>query len=278
MLGNAGHRVPPCSSSLLSGRLSLLRRVLTPTVSGTVIMLIAVTVMPYRLRHDRGEAPEGASSLATPLTALSVTILLIIVAIALQGQRRAAPVGAVDRRRGGIGSLVAGFYRPLQHRNVVAEAGWIGLPQGDWPGLNLELRPGRSGACCRPSSSPPWWAPSRPSATGSGDSARVLAQTRARRTFRAVQGAVAADGTSATCCPGLAGTVPNTTYSSSVSVTELTGVAARRVGIAVGADVSWRSALLPKAAGADPGHTRTGGGGLRHRAHGDAVHGRASNW
>ncbi|MYI65987.1 MAG: xanthine/uracil/vitamin C permease, partial [Gemmatimonadetes bacterium] len=32
---------------LLAGRLSLLRRVLTPTVAGTVIMLIAVNVMPF---------------------------------------------------------------------------------------------------------------------------------------------------------------------------------------------------------------------------------------
>ena len=31
---------------LLSERLSLLRRIITPTVAGTVIMLIAVTVMP----------------------------------------------------------------------------------------------------------------------------------------------------------------------------------------------------------------------------------------
>ena len=45
---------------------------------------------------------------------------------------------------------------------------------------------------------------------------------------------------------GLAGTVPNTTYSSSVSITELTGVAARSVGVAVGV-VFIAMAFLPKA-------------------------------
>ena len=40
--------------------------------------------------------------------------------------------------------------------------------------------------------------------------------------------------------------MPNTTYSSSVSVTELTGVGARRVGIAVGA-VFVALAFVPKA-------------------------------
>ena len=51
--------------------------------------------------------------------------------------------------------------------------------------------------------------------------------------YRAVQGAVAADGTG-NLLSGLAGTVPNTTYSTSVSVTELTVIAARRVGVAIG--------------------------------------------
>ena len=63
--------------------------------------------------------------------------------------------------------------------------------------------------------------------------------------FRAVQGAVAADGVG-NLLSGLAGTVPNTTYSSSISIAELTGVGARSVGIAVGA-VFLALAFLPKA-------------------------------
>ena len=51
--------------------------------------------------------------------------------------------------------------------------------------------------------------------------------------FRAVQGAVAADGLG-NLLSGLTCTVPNTTDAKSVSLTELIGVAARSVGLCVG--------------------------------------------
>ena len=53
---------------LISWRLSLLRRFITPTVAGTVIMLIAVTVMPIGF-DLLFVAPEGAAPAAAPLTA-----------------------------------------------------------------------------------------------------------------------------------------------------------------------------------------------------------------
>ena len=62
--------------------------------------------------------------------------------------------------------------------------------------------------------------------------------------FRAVQGAVAADG-AGNLLSGLAGTVPNTTYSTSIAITELTGVAARSVGVWIGI-VFAAAAFLPK--------------------------------
>ena len=62
--------------------------------------------------------------------------------------------------------------------------------------------------------------------------------------FRAVQGAVAADGMG-NLLSGLLGTVPNTTYSTSIAVTEMTGVAARTVGVVVGAAFI-AVAFLPK--------------------------------
>ena len=51
--------------------------------------------------------------------------------------------------------------------------------------------------------------------------------------FRVVQGALNADGIG-NLMSGVLGTLPNTTYSSSISLAEVTGVAARRVGIAIG--------------------------------------------
>ena len=43
---------------LLAARLSLLRRIFTPTVTGTVIMLIAATVMPI-IFVSLNDVPEG---------------------------------------------------------------------------------------------------------------------------------------------------------------------------------------------------------------------------
>ena len=49
----------------LAARLSLLRRIFTPVVTGTVIMLIAVTVMPI-VFDTLVDVPEGASGVAAP--------------------------------------------------------------------------------------------------------------------------------------------------------------------------------------------------------------------
>ena len=65
--------------------------------------------------------------------------------------------------------------------------------------------------------------------------------------FRTVQGAVAADGLG-NLLSGFAGTVPNTTYSSSIALAEITGVAARSVGACVGM-LFLIMAFLPKLIG-----------------------------
>ena len=87
----------------LSAQLSLLRRVLTPTVTGTVIMLMPVTVMPILFDMLNRTLP-GASAAAGPVSAF-VTIAAVI-GIGLKGTstlRLWAPaIGVV------AGSLVAG--------------------------------------------------------------------------------------------------------------------------------------------------------------------------
>ena len=220
----------------LSRRLSLLRRILTPAVSGTVIMLIAATVMPIAFGM-LSEVPEHALSAAAPASAL-VTIAAICL-IALRGNailRLWAPVIGV------IGGGVAAAWFGLYDFSRVASAAWFGLPDAQWPGLDLSLGPA-------------FWAllPAFVFATLVGATETIgdaLAIQRVSRRepraadFRAVQGAVSADGVG-NLLSGLAGTVPNTTYSTSVSVTELTGVGARSVGVAAGC-VFIVAALLPK--------------------------------
>ena len=61
-----------------------------------------------------------------------------------------------------------------------------------------------------------------------------------------MQGAVAVNG-AGSLYSGLAGTVPNTTYSTSIAITELIGVAARSVGVWIGI-VFAVVAFLPKVA------------------------------
>lgn len=221
----------------LSARLALFRRILTQTVAGTVIMLIPVSVMPilFDLFQD---VPEGASPSAAPLSLLVTVVVIAGIALKARGALRMwSPVIGVL-----AGSIVGGIYG-IYDTARIAEAAWIGAPASGWPGLDLSF-------------GPLFWSllPAFVFVTlvGAietiGDSVAIQRVSWRRQKavdFRAVQGAVAADGLG-NLLAGLLGTVPNTTYSSSVSVTELTGVASRRIGIAIGV-IFLVLAFLPKA-------------------------------
>ncbi len=221
---------------VLSTRLSLLRRILTPTVTGTVIMLIPVTVMPYVFDLLK-DVPERVTDLAAPLSAFAT--VLVITGIILKGTaalRLWAPVIGVV-----AGSAVAGAFG-LYDTGRIAEASWVGIPQVAWPGFDLDFGPA-------------FWtllpafvfvALIDMMQTISASVAIQQVSWRQPRAvdFRAVEGAVAAAGV-AKLLAGLSGTVPNTTYSTTVSVTELTGVGARSVGVALGS-VLIGLAFLPK--------------------------------
>ena len=221
---------------LLSARLSWLRRIFTPTVAGTVIMLIPVTVMPI-IFGMLTDAPEGASPAAAPASAAAT--LLVIVGLALRAPgiwRLWVPIIGIA-----AGCAVASFFG-LYDAGRVLEAPWIGAPSQGWPGFDLDFTPA-------------FWAllPAFVFVTHIGaietigDSIAIqrVSWRRPRAVdFRVVQGAVAADGTG-NLLSGLAGTVPNTTYSTSIAITELTGVAARSVGVWIGI-VFLAAAFLPK--------------------------------
>ena len=74
---------------LMAARLSLLRRIFTPVVTGTVIMLIAATVMPI-VFDTLDDVPEGTATAAAPVAAL-VTIV-VVAALVLRGAAVAAIV------------------------------------------------------------------------------------------------------------------------------------------------------------------------------------------
>ena len=222
---------------LLSSRLSLLRRILTPAVAGTVIMLIPVTVMPIVFGMLK-DVPEGSPALAAPLSAFVTIAVIACIALKATGALRLwAPVIGVV-----VGSVVAGAFG-LYNGALVAGASWVGLPDGEWPGLDLGF-----GAV--------FWSllPAFVFVTLVGAIETIGDAVAIQRVswrgdravdFRTVQGAVGADGVG-NLLSGLAGTVPNTTYSTSISVTELTGVASRGVGVAIGI-IFILLAFLPKA-------------------------------
>ena len=209
----------------LAARLSLLRRILTPVVAGTVIMLIAVTVMPI-VFDLLEEVPAETAPAASPVVAgATLTTLVVLTLRAPLSWRLWAPLIAVV-----VGCVVASPFGLFDFQPVVA-APWIGLPDYGWPGLDLTFRPEFWGLL------PAFVVVTLVGAIetiGDGIAIQRVSRRRPRATdFRLVQGALNADGMG-NLLSGLIGTPPNTTYSSSISLAELTGVAARRVGIYVG--------------------------------------------
>ncbi len=221
---------------LLAGRLSLLRRIITPTVAGTVIMLIAVNVMPF-LFDFQDNVPSGASPLAAPVTVLSTLGVTLAMMLKFTG-----PVRLWGPLIGIAAGCIAASFFDLIDPATLGQAAWVGVPAAGWPGLGFDF-----GAA--------FWAilPAYIFVTlvGAietvGDAVaiqRVSWREPQATDYRAVQGAVAADGLG-NLLSGLFATVPNTTYSSSVSIVEITGIAARRVGLCIGL-IFCALAFLPK--------------------------------
>ena len=221
---------------LLAARLSLLRRIFTPVVTGTVIMLIAATVMPV-VYDSLGNVPEGTDSAAAPLAAgVTLAIVVAMVLRAPPSLRLWSPVVGI------VAGCAVGAPFGLYDTGAIADAAWFGVPFRDWPGLDVT-----------PDAN--FWAllPAFIVVTmvgaietiGDGVAIQRISRRRPRATdFRVVQGALNADGTG-NLLSGLGGTLPNTTYSSSIALAEVTGIGARRVGVIIGA-IIFALAFFPK--------------------------------
>lgn len=202
--------------------LPLLRRVLTPAVGGTVLMLMALSVGPViwkmLARPAAGSEITGGDGIVFLVTLISITLILIFA----KGMLRlwAALLGVVG------GTAVAALLGHVDVSRVMA-APWIGLPGRSWPGVAIawdvhfwSLLPAFvliSLVGCMET-------------YADGISVQRIAHRKQRPIdFRSVQGAINADGVGSMFA-GLLGTVPNTVFSTSVAVGEITGVASRRVG------------------------------------------------
>lgn len=221
----------------LSAWLPLLRRVFTPVVSGIVLMLIAATVLPIAL--DRvSEVPPDAPAAAGPVVALATLAAVVVLSLRVRGSWRIwAPIMAIAT--GCVVAVLFGAY-DVAH---IRDARWVGLPGNGFPGL--DLTPGVE-----------FWAllPAFVVVALAGNVKNIgdciaIQQVSWRRPrvtdFRLVQGSLYTNG-AGILLSGVAGTPPTTVYSaSSPMLINLTGVAARAVGYAVGL-LMVALALVPK--------------------------------
>ena len=219
--------------------LFVLRRIVTPVVGGTVLMILSITlasVVPRLLP----ETPDS-DSLGAHLAALST--LAVVSALILRGSATIRLWGPVIGIVAGC-AVAAGF--GLYSAQNVLDAAWIGIP-GQWPGLGLPPLASGFGI--------PFWTLLPAflflsmiiSIQANGE---CIAQQRAARRenravdFREVQGALSATGVT-NLMAGAAGTVPYMINPGVVSYTQTTGVASRRVGYFIGA-ILILLAFLPK--------------------------------
>ena len=222
----------------LAAWLPMLRRIITPVVSGTALMLIAVTVMSIAVDRLK-EVPEGAPLAAGPSVAAATLVTATVLAMRASGVWRlwALLIGIAS------GCAVAAFFGLYDVQRVV-EAPWFSMPDiAAWPGLDLTPDAGFWALL------PAFVIVALVVAIKTSSEGVVIQQVSRRRPratdFRLVQGAINTNGLG-TLLSGIAGTPPTVVYSASnVSLINLTGVAARSVGYAIGV-ILLALAFLPK--------------------------------
>ena len=224
--------------TVLSLWLPLLRRIITPVVSGTVLMLIAATILPIAL--DRvSEVPETAPA-AGPVVALVTLVAVVALALRVSGAWRVwSPL--IGIAAGCVVAVMFGAYEV----QPIRDARWVGLPESGLPGI--DLTPGIEFWALLPA----FVVVALVGAVKNIGDCVAIQQVSWRRPrvtdFRLVQGSLNTNG-AGILLSGLAGTPPTSVYSSSSPLlVNLTGVAARRVGYAIGASMVVL-ALLPKVA------------------------------
>lgn len=223
---------------VVAARLAQLRRLITPVVSGVAFMMIALSAMPIAIGR-LNDVPTGVGEAAGPgvgLATLAITALLMLRGSGLW-RLWALPIALVA---GCAIAVPLGVYE-IQR---VLDAPWFDLPQvSGWPGFGSVL-------------DEDFWSlllvflvVSVVVAIRSSSEGAAIQQASRREArsvdFRGVQRTLNVGGL-AILLSGLAGTPPTIAYlPSTVSLFQFTGVAARRVGIVMGA-ILIVAALLPK--------------------------------
>ena len=203
-------------------RLSWLRRVISPLVAGTVLMLLASTIITVVLGR-LSDLPEGAPPVAAPILAgTTLFILMLLRLFASPKWQQWAPVVAIV-----VGCVIAAPLGAYDWQHVM-EASWIGFPSYTWPGFDLSFGAAFWGLL------PGFVIVNMATTINSISDTVVIQQVAWRRPkatdFRVVQGAHHLLVLTNLLAAAL-GTLPNRIGASNSARVMLTGVAARRMGI-----------------------------------------------
>ena len=217
-------------------RLSVLRRVITPTVAGTVLMLMSAMII-FLLMGRLSDVPEGAPAFAVPVVAGSTLLILAVIRfLGSSSWQQWAPVLVIA-----TGSGIAWWLDMYDFQRVV-DAPWFGIPANEWQGFDLNfgiefwtLLPGFVIVILATSINSisdtiaiqqiAWRRPRPPDFRVTQNAHNMLAATNMLAAF--------------------VGAMPNMIAGSNSARVILTGVASRRVAIYGGA-VMVAAALLPK--------------------------------
>ncbi len=212
----------------LAARLALLRRIFTPLVSGTLTALIAVSIMPLGFAMMQ-RAPAGAPAGAAPLTAIATIVTIAGLMLRARGPLRAwTPVVGLA-----AGTAVGAAFGILDFSRA-DQVAWVGLPPLAWPGIETSpdsrfwgLLPGFLFVTLVITVKQVGEAVQIQRLSHRGPSATD---------FRRVQGAVGACA-AGTLLSGLAGMLPLWSRTDGISLAQGAGIAARSLGIFIGAIV-----------------------------------------
>ena len=223
---------------LLTPYMSLLRRIITPAVSGTLLMLVAAISVPpvFGLLENTSSftAPTAYAAIIAAGTLITIVMLMLLVPQSWQLWTSLIGIAA--------GCLVAipfGFY----DFQVVREAAWVGFPEFAWPGIQA---PGREFFTLLPA----FIVVSLTLFIKSVGDTVAVQQVSWRRPraadFRVIQGGLYANGVGG-ILSGLSGTIPSTGSATAVSIISITSVASTRVAMYIGVFFVL-AACLPKIA------------------------------
>ena len=210
---------------LVSAYLPLLRRIITPLVAGTMLMLIGASLIQPAFELV-GKVPEGDSAAALAVGSATVATVVLLM-LRGRGILRLWTL-VIGVLVGSALSMVFGLYDIER----IKSAAWIGLPSvSAWPGFDINL-------------TTQFWAllsvfllVTFANSIKTIGSAIVVEQAswRGERPvgYRTVQGALNSDGITSMLC-GVAGKPPITSIPDTATFIAFTGVAARRVGVLTG--------------------------------------------